>query len=657
MPDQKLSTPSLGVCYYPEHWDENRWPVDLQRMRSLGIRFVRVAEFAWSRFEPDAGKVDFFWLKRFLDLAQKEGLAVVVGTPTATPPKWLVDSMPDMIALDEDGLPRGFGSRRHYCFSHEGYRTECRRIVTLLAEAVGSHSAVYAWQTDNEFGCHNTALSYSPAARLRFRQWLSQRYRDVAALNRAWGNVFWSMEYRDFDEIELPNRTPTDPNPAHSLDFRRFSSDMIREFQRLQIEVLRRLSPGRPITHNFMGGFTDFEHFELARDLDFASWDAYPLGFLASFPHFSEGHRERFLRSGDPDFDALHHDLYRACGRGRWWVMEQQPGPVNWAPYNPAPLPGMVRLWTLEAFAHGAEVVSFFRWRQAPFGQEQYHAGLHLPTGEPDVACAEVTQLSRELGVMAGEKSRRGDAALIFDYEAAWAITIQPQSKDFVYLAEAFRFYRALRERGLDVDIVPQGGNLSDYQLIVVPPLPIVRPELLEAVRRSSGLALFGPRLGSKTAHFRIPDNLPPGPMQEFIPLRVLRVETLPRSIPQRVRWNGENYLAGTWIEHLASDLEPAALFEDGRGALFRHDRFLYLATLPDNRWLGDLVKLAATEQGLRVMDLPPGVRTRRLGSLRFFFNYNPHPVQLTPLEGLETLIGSTDLPPAGVLIGREKEP
>jgi beta-galactosidase len=506
--------PALGVCYYPEHWDESRWPADLQRMWSLGIRYVRVGEFAWSRFEPEPERFDFSWLQRFLDLAQREGLAAVVGTPTASPPKWLVDSMPDMIALDENGLPRAFGSRRHYCFSHEGYRAKCRQIVTRLAEAVGGHAALYAWQIDNEYGCHDTATSYSSAARTRFRQWLQQHYPDVAALNRAWGNVFWSMEYRAFDEIDLPNRTPSDPNPAHSLDFRRFTSDMIREFQRVQVEVLRQISPERPITHNFMGGFTGFEHFKVAEELDFASWDAYPLGFLASFPFFSQEHRQRFLRSGDPDFGPFHHDLYRACGRGRWWVMEQQAGPVNWAPYNPVPLPGVVRLWTLEAFAHGAEVVSFFRWRQAPFGQEQYHSGLHLPNGEPDAACAEVAQLSRDLEVLSGETARQGDVALVYDYEAAWVCDIQPQSKNFVYATEVFRFYRALRQRGLNVDIVPQGGNLSGYRLVVVPPLPIVRPEFLEALRFSAFPRIY------RRARFK---NFFPCGFCGWTPCRVLR--------------------------------------------------------------------------------------------------------------------------------------
>ena len=657
MPEKKRSSPALGVCYYPEHWDESRWPEDLRRMHDLGIRFVRVGEFAWSRFEPEPASYNFAWLERFLDLVKDAELAAVVGTPTASPPKWLVDSMPDMIALDKNGLPRAFGSRRHYCFSHEGYRVKCQQIVTQLAKAVGTHSAVYAWQVDNEYGCHDTAISFSPAARSRFRQWLQERYGDIASLNGAWRNVFWSMEYRHFDEIELPNRTPTDPNPAHALDFRRFSSEMVRQFQRLQVDILRQHSPGRAITHNFMAGFTEFEHFNVAADLDFASWDSYPLGFLASFPLFSETHRRHFMRSGDPDYVALHHDLYRACGRGRWWVMEQQPGPVNWAPYNPAPLPGMVRLWALEAFAHGAEVVSFFRWRQAPFGQEQYHSGLNLPTGEADSACTEITQLKEELSLFAGEETQPADVALVFDYEAAWAIDIQPQSSEFVYLGEAFRFYRAVRRLGLNVDVVSQEADLAGYRLILVPPLPIVRPEFVDALRRSSGLIVFGPRLGSKSVNFCIPENLPPGLLQELLPLRVLRVDSLPRFAPKSLQWNGKSYVAENWVEQVASKLEPLARFEDGQGALFRHERFLYLAGLPGDQWLADLINMVAHQQDLQIIELPDGVRTRRIGALQCFFNYNPFPVQLSGLEGLDILAGNADLPPAGVLIGRERKP
>ena len=350
---------SLGVCYYPEQWDSARWPEDLSAMRDLGLRYVRVGEFAWSRLEPAPGKYQLGWLQEVLDLAAERELAVVLGTPTATPPKWLVDRMPDMLAVDAQGRPKKFGSRRHYCFSHLGYRTEAAQIVTKLAETVGQHSAIAAWQTDNEYGCHDTVLSYSEAARIAFRKWLADKYQTIDRLNQAWGNAFWSLEYQEFDEIELPNLTVTEPNPAHVLDFRRFSSDQVKTFNLEQVEIIRRLSPGRSVLHNFMGEFLAFDHFDVGQDLDAASWDSYPLGALTLLD-VPETHKRKFLRSGDPDFPAFHHDLYRTCGRGRYWVMEQQPGPVNWAPYNPSPHPGMVRLWTHEAFAHGAEVVSYF---------------------------------------------------------------------------------------------------------------------------------------------------------------------------------------------------------------------------------------------------------------------------------------------------------
>jgi beta-galactosidase len=247
------------------------------------------------------------------------------------------------------------------------------------------------------------------------------------------------------------------------------------------------------------------------------------------------------------------------------------------------------------------------------------------------------------------------DVALLFDYEACWAIEIQPQSKKFTYLEEVFRFYRAVRQRGLDVDIVPQDGDLTDYRLIVVPSLPIVRPEFLEGLRQSSGTILFGPRLGAKTENSQIPANLPPGLIQEFLPLRVVRVDSLPSFAPQNVHWDGQTFTAHKWIEHVDTNLEPMARYEDGRGALFRHERFLYLTGLPDDRGLNAITDTLITEHRLPVTDLPAGVRTHRLGSLRFFFNYNPHPAQLESIEDLEVLIGDYKLPPAGVLIGRNK--
>src|SRR6185436_10620699 len=194
----------LGVCYYPEHLPENLWADDAKRMAELGRKYVRIGEFAWSVIEPDPRRFDWGWLDRAVETLGNAGLKIVMGTPTATPPKWLVDRFPDVLPVDAHGQPRRFGSRRHYCFSSETYRAESRRITEAIAARYGRHDVVAGWQTDNEYGCHDTVRSYSPDAARAFRQWVAHKYEDIDALNEAWGNRFWSMIYRSFEEIDLP---------------------------------------------------------------------------------------------------------------------------------------------------------------------------------------------------------------------------------------------------------------------------------------------------------------------------------------------------------------------------------------------------------------------------------------------------------------------
>jgi beta-galactosidase len=642
--------PSLGVCYYPEQWQEEKWEGDFEAMLDAGIRFVRIGEFAWSHLEPEPGKYRLDWLNRVLDLAEAKGLSIVLGTPTAAPPKWLVDQMPGMLAIDAQGRKRRFGSRRHYCFSHSGYRKECARLVSKLAETFGTHPAVAAWQTDNEYGCHDTVLSYSAAALTAFREWLRQKYDTIRDLNQCWGNAFWSMEYCDFDEVDLPHLTVTEANPSHQLDFRRFSSDQVIAFNRIQAEIIRRHSPDRLVLHNFMGRSLDFDHFALSQDLDGATWDSYPLGFLSQL-RVSLAQKARYLRAGDPDFCAFHHDLYRGCGRGRWWVMEQQPGPVNWAPYNPAPHPGMVRLWSLEAFAHGAEVVSYFRWRQAPFAQEQMHSGLNRSDGTPDAGLSDVRAVAKELAQLSPTGAEQAPVALIFDYEAAWILRIQRHSEEYEYLESVLNFYQALRRIGLNVDVVPQEGSLDGYKLIVIPSLPIVRPGLVERLRRFEGEVLIAPRTASKTEDFQIPTNLPPGPLQELIPLRVTRVESLPVFAPERLTWRSSAYELRLWLEHVETQIEPFIALPSREGIAFRTAKKTYLAGLPGQDLLNAIVAHLAEAAGLDTVQLPEGVRTRRNGKLQFFFNYNPEPVTLHLPEGTTFLLGSREMPVAGVTV------
>ncbi len=642
-----MSARKLGVCYYPEHWPEEMWGQDATEMVDLGIEFVRIGEFAWSRIEFEPGHLTLDWLDRAIETLADAGLSVLLGTPTATPPQWMAGKYPDMFALDERGRQRGFGSRRHYCFSHEGYRSESRRITEILAGRYGRHDGVSGWQTDNEYGCHETTLSYSTAAQVAFRLWLRRKYGSIDALNAAWGNVFWSMEYRCFDEIGLPNLAVTEVNPSHHMDFRRFSSDQVVSFNREQIEIIRRHSPGRDIIHNFMGRETSFDHYKVGADLDISGWDSYPVGFLY---RSGADRREiaRQFRQGDPDFQAFHHDLYRATGRGRFWVIEQQPGPVNWAPHNAAPLDGMVRLWSWEAFAHGAEVVSYFRWRQPRFAQEQMHAGLKRPDNADARGMVEARQVRDELQQIEPFEPEQAPVGLVFDFESQWAAEVQPQGADYDYFLLVFETYRAFREKGLDVEIIsPQVSDLQRFKIVAAPGVFTWSSALRNALNRFTGTVLLGPRSGDKDENFQITAPMPPA--IECLPgLCVSRVETLPADMAVQV---GNVGALKIWREFVEGPQESVWRDTDGHPILLREGHAHYLAGWPDAALWSALVDRLADDAGLKTVSLPNGIRLKNTTTGRFLFNYGQQTVPLDRigLPGDPELLDGDKLRPADV--------
>lgn len=642
----------LGVCYYPEQWPEAMWDDDARRMAAMGITFVRIAEFAWSRIEPEPGVLAWGWLDRAVDTLHRHGLQVVMCTPTATPPKWLVDRHPEILAIDEHGRARRFGSRRHYCFSSPRFREESVRISELVAARYGQHPAVAAWQTDNEYGCHDTILSYSNAASAAFRVWLRQRYGVIAQLNAQWGTVFWSQEYTSFEQVDPPVATVTEANPAHRLDYRRFASDEVVSFNRLQGDLLRRLSPGRPLIHNFMGFFTEFDHRAVARDLDIAGWDSYPLGFTQNFFLGAE-EKARWARIGHPDIAAFHHDLYRGMCGGRWWVSEQQPGPVNWAQWNPAPASGAVRLWTWQAFAHGAEAVNFFRWRQAPFAQEQMHAGLHRSDDSVDVGGIEAAQIARELreldSALHGAAGANAKVALVFDYEAQWIVQTTPHGADFNYLELAFRLYSQLRQLGLDIDIIGPADAIEHYALVVLPAQLHLDQRLAQRLRLFAGAIVMGPRTASKSGNFQLAAGL-----SDLAGVRVLQVESLPPGVVDPVEGLTLPSIATRWRESLElGDATAEATYLDGRCAVARKGLCRYVGAWLDDAGWRDVFARAAASVGLRTTALPDAVRTNRLGELIFAFNFSAATVSWAPPELGQCLLGSGVLGPMQVSIWR----
>lgn len=656
-----------GVCYYPEHWPVERWAEDAAHMQRIGLSHVRIGEFAWSRLESADGELHLDWLTDAINTLHAHNLKVVMCTPTATPPRWVIDKYPDMLALDDQQRVRDFGSRRHYCFSHKGYLEECRRIVSILATAFGKHPGVVAWQTDNEYGCHNTSISYSQAALAAFRTWCSETYASIEQLNTAWGNVFWSMEYDQFDQIGLPVGTVTESNPAHQLAFWQFSTRQIQRFNKAQVDIIRAHSPERDVLHNFMGNFVEFDHHLVSKDLDVATWDNYPLGFLTR-DSFNEADKKRYLRTGHPDSSAFHHDLYRGCCNGRWWVMEQQPGPVNWAPYNPSPLPGMVRLWGWEAFAHGAEIMSYFRWRQAPFAQEQTHTGLLLSNGLEDVAAIEVAQLNKELKKIDQQlvASVVADTAIVFSYSGIAIQDIQrPGGEAFSALTFCQNLYSACRRWGLNVDIVSPEASLDQYKLVLVCNHTEDDASFAHRLGQTQNrtiqptIVLF-PGSGSRSSNYTIPSALPPGSFQSLIDVKVIRSESLPPGhIMPAVGTDKTPCRCGQWRELIDSPLKPELYFSDGWGFHYRNGSVHYLNSLPESDDLLALVGTLATDAQLHITDLGPDLRTQRIGRYQVAFNYGAQSVELDKRMGVsfgltrdtQLIIGEQLLRPAQVAV------
>ena len=628
-------------------------------MAELGLTYVRIGEFAWSRLEPNPGEYNFDWLDAAIASLTHAGLKVVMGTPTATPPKWLIDQYPEILPVDPDtGCTRGFGSRRHYDFSSADYLRESLRITEALAKRYGNHEGVVGWQTDNELCCHDTALSGSALARDAFQDWCQQHYTSIDKLNSDWGNVFWSMEYRDFSEIELPIGAVTETSPAHRLAYRRFSSDQVINYHNPMVEMIRQHAPGKFITHNFIPmNETAVDNFALAAPLDFTSYDNYPLGRTDLLMTGAPAEQLRpYMRTGHPDFATYYHDQTRGLLNRGFWVMEQQPGPVNWANNNPRPAPGMIRFWTLEAFAHGADCVCYFRWRQAPFAQEQMHAGLLRPDNSKTEAWPEAEQAMAEVAALdiVNQPLQPASVAIITGAEGLWVSDIEKQGQAYDFNNVQLSYYSALRELGVNIDFISVDSDFTAYALIIAPSLPIVDQAFVDKCKASSAHFIFGPRAGAKTSEFGYPAILPPGLLQQLIPIRILSVETLRADCMEGLCWNKQQYQSGSWCEQIeAGESEILARYDNGEAAVVRQDRTTYIGTLTNREFLLDFFQQYCQQANIQTYRFGTDIRVCQRGDLMFAFNYSDQPQELPLDSDASLMLGSTHIKPHGVTVWR----
>jgi beta-galactosidase len=512
----------LGVCYYPEHWPEEMWADDFRRMRELGFGVVRMAEFAWTIFEPEEGMFSFDLFDRAIALAHEHGLQVILGTPTATPPAWLTHRYPEVLNVTQTGVQYQHGQRRHYTYNAPIYRELSARIVRKLAEHYGEHPAVIGWQIDNELNCE-TNVFYSPADQAAFRAWTQRKYGTLDALNHTWGTVFWSQTYTDWEQITLTGPTPSDsPNPHQALDEKRFFSDSAISFACIQADILRELAPRQWVTTNGLFGHLD-SHELTEEALDFFSYDSYPnfgtiMGTLVP------------QRAPDPLRDRRWSwplSVARSISPN-FCVMEQQSGPGGWTNRiaQPSPKPGQMRLWTYQSLAHGADMVLYFRWRTATMGTEIYWHGINDYSNRPNRRVAEVAQVGREwnmIGQRVAGTQTMAHVAIIGDYANEWDGELDrwhgPYTRQSVQA-----WFTALQYKHIPVDVLylrssTTVDDLAKYQVLIYPHPAIMTDAtaalLTEYVERG-GTVVFGCRTGYKDETGQCPMRPMPGPVAEL---------------------------------------------------------------------------------------------------------------------------------------------
>jgi beta-galactosidase len=653
---------AFGGDYNPEQWPRETWPEDVELMHRAGVSFVTIGVFSWSWLEPAKGEFEFGWLDEVMDLMAGADIAVDLATGTATPPPWFSHAYPQVLPVDHDGHTLWPGSRQAWCPTAAPYRDHALALTTQLATRYHDHPALALWHVSNEYACHNVPC-YCDSCAGAFRVWLGERYDGLDALNDAWGTAFWSQRYTEWDQLLPPRCTATFANPTHQLDYARFQSDALLGFYLAEKEVLGRLSPGVPVTTNFMAmpRFRHLDYHQWAAHQDVVSTDHYVVDGL---PH----------PRAELSFSA---DLTRGLAGGDpWMLMEHSTSAVNWQPVNRAKAPGQTIRDSLAHVARGADTIGFFQWRQSRAGSEKFHSALVPHAGADSARFREVCRLGEiaaRLGEVRGSRVE-ADVALLWDYQAGWAAggpALPSARLDYSLVAETV--HRRLRARGVTVDLVHPDAALDAYRLVVVPTLYLVTDEhaahlAAAAEAGTQVLVTFFSGIADEHDHVRLGGY--PGAFRDLLGVRVEEFFPLAEGETPALASGGT---ATIWSEDLTAT--SATVLDGyasgplaGRPAVTRREigsgGAWYLSTLPDDealdRLLDGLLDAAAVLPVLA--DLPAGVEAvrRRSAEASWLFLANDSDetqVLVTPGHDLVTdrTVESVSLARGEVAVVRER--
>lgn len=675
----------FGVDYHPEQWvypyggtkknPEEQWVKDVQLMEKAGINVVRIGEFCWGICEPEEQKFDFDWLKRVMNLMAKADIKVVLCTPTAAPPIWLAKKHPEILPVDEKGLTSYEGTRRAVCLNSDVFWDYSKKIVEAMAQALGDHSQLIAWQIDNGLGGHFTEDSFNEDTRRDWHMWLEAKYETIQNLNDLMGMRHWGQVVTDWKQVPMPMRAPTLHNPALVLDWKRFCSDTIVQYVAMQAELLRQFSPDHPLTTNLRPLIHRFDHFDLAEILDFVSIESSAVIRANSAEAACEIDMLRSLKKTG----------VKAPGGGEgFWVMEQKAGNVNWQDVNSLVRPGVLRMFTYQLLSRGADAILYFRWRQPRIGSEQFH-GAVLPhvVREDSRVYQEVAQLGEEVKLLAPtlEKTKVApEVCIIYTHDNEWSLQYPLQPNKHFNLREHIQlFYNALHDRNLLVDFARPTEDLSQYRLVIAPSMHLLaggEADRLKLYVQNGGTLVSTFNTGLVDEHHMAPDTGYPHDMTDLFGLEVREFDALPPGEENHLTFKGtfptsHMHPARIWCDIIEpKECEVLATyardFYSGTPAMtvnsFGLGKAVYIGTMSHQHFYFDLVtwlrQLCNLHPLIKVPDnVETSMRQKEGANIHFLLNHQKTSVRVQfykPMHDFltgSTIMGNHELQAHGILV------